>query len=185
MWHTETVKYGPQTLLTECGNRGPDERLAQPSKKGTPQVVKQKMKKIMGKKKGISTILASLLLVVIVVVASVIVYAWATGLFGGLMPSSPSVKEGLSMDSYKWELGNPILYIRNVGTVDVTIESYYIEEAGQTKSGPTSCGVTIGVNKAEQISVTPTGFAWVPGHSYTVKLITSRGTQFAFTVIAA
>ena len=149
-------------------------------------MVKEKMKKIMKEKKGISTILAALLLVVIVVVASVIVYAWSTGLFGGLMPSSPSVKEGLSMDSYRWDnaTGNPTLFIRNVGTVDVTVESYYIEEAGQTKSGPTDCGQTISVNDVGQIVITPSGFTWVAGHSYTVKLITSRGTQFAFTVVA-
>jgi len=144
------------------------------------------MKKIMKEKKGISTILAALLLVVIVVVASVIVYAWSTGLFGGLMPSSPSVKEGLSMDSYKWTSNaTATLYIRNVGTVDVTIESYYIEEAGQTKSGPTDCGVTIAVNEVEPVAITPSGFTWVSGHSYTVKMVTTRGTQFAFTVIAA
>jgi len=148
------------------------------------------MKKIMKEKKGISTILAALLLVVIVVVASVIVYAWSTGLFGGLMPSSPSVKEGLSMDSYKWDTsGNPILYLRNVGTVDVTIESYYVEEAGQTKSGPEtiSGGLTITVNQVKDLMVTPTGtgFSWVSGHSYTVKVVTTRGTQFAFTIIAA
>jgi len=143
------------------------------------------MKKILKGKKGISTILAALLLVVIVVVASVIVYAWSTGLFGGLMPSSPSVKEGLSMDSYKWTANSTAtLYIRNVGSVDVTIESYYIEEAGQTKSGPTACGVTILVNQALEVPVTPSGFTWVSGHSYTVKLITMRGTQFAFTVTA-
>jgi len=148
------------------------------------------MKKIMKGKKGISTILAALLLVVIVVVASVIVYAWSTGLFGGLMPSSPSVKEGLSMDSYKWDVsGNPILYLRNVGTVDVTIESYYVEEAGQTKSGPETVpgGLTIPVNQVDDLTVTPTGggFTWVSGHSYSIKVITTRGTQFAFTVIAA
>jgi len=143
------------------------------------------MKKIMKGKKGISTILAALLLVVIVVVASVIVYAWSTGLFGGLMPSSPSVKEGLSMDSYKWTSNTTAtLYIRNVGTVDVTVESYYIEEAGQTRSGPTTMSTTIAVNSVEPIAITPTGFTWASGHSYTVKLVTSRGTQFAFTVIA-
>ena len=143
------------------------------------------MKKIMNKKKGISTILAALLLVVIVVVASVIVYAWATGLFGGLMPSSPSVKEGLSMDSYKWTSNSTAtLYIRNVGTVDVTVESYYIEEAGQTRSGPTSANsLTIAVNSVEPVPISPTGFSWVSGHSYTVKLVTTRGTQFAFTVV--
>ena len=143
------------------------------------------MKKIMGKKKGISTILAALLLVVIVVVASVIVYAWATGLFGGLMPGSPSVKEGLSMDSYKWTSNTTAtLYIRNVGTVDVTLESYYIEEAGQTRSGPTTANnLVIPVNSVQPVPVSPTGFSWVSGHSYTVKLVTTRGTQFAFTVV--
>jgi len=148
------------------------------------------MKKIMKEKKGISTILAALLLVVIVVVASVIVYAWSTGLLGSLMPSSPSVKEGLSMDSYKWETtGNPTLYIRNVGTVDITLQSYYIEEAGQTKDGPTavpSGSNTVAVNSVQSVPITPSGtFTWVSGHSYTVKLVTARGTQFAFTVIAA
>jgi len=144
------------------------------------------MKKIVKGKKGISTILAALLLVVIVVVASVIVYAWSTGLFGGLMPSSPSVKEGLSMDSYRWASNTTVtLYIRNVGSVDVTLESYYIEEAGQTRSGPTSAGaLTVSVNSVEPVSISPSGFSWVSGHSYTVKLITTRGTQFAFTVIA-
>ena len=143
------------------------------------------MKKIMKGKKGISTILAALLLVVIVVVASVIVYAWATGLFGGLMPSSPSVKEGLSMDSYKWTSATEVtLYIRNVGSVDVTLESYYIEEAGQTKSGPTTANLlVIAVNSVEPVPINPAQFTWLSGHSYTVKLVTTRGTQFAFTIV--
>ena len=143
------------------------------------------MKKIMGKRKGISTILAALLLVVIVVVASVIVYAWSTGLLGGLMPSSPSVKEGLSMDSYKWTSNTTAtLYIRNVGSVDVTLESYYIEEAGQTKAGPTTANnLMVKVNSVEPVLISPASFTWVSGHSYTVKIVTTRGTQFAFTVV--
>jgi FlaG/FlaF family flagellin (archaellin) len=142
------------------------------------------MKKIMNKKKGISTILAALLLVVIVVVASVIVYAWSTGLLGGLMPSSPSVKEGLSMDSYKWETGGTsvTLYLRNVGTVDITLANGYIEEAGQTKA-TVNVTDTIAVNSVAGVLITPSGFSWVSGHSYTIKLVTSRGTQFSFTVV--
>jgi len=145
------------------------------------------MKKIMKEKKGISTILAALLLVVIVVVASVIVYAWSTGLFGGLMPSSPSVKEGLSMDSYRWDpTAGLILYVRNVGTVDVTIESYYVEEAGKALAGPTTDGTAIPVNQAKPVTIAaPPAPGWVSGHSYTIKVITTKGTQFAFTVVAA
>src|SRR5207302_5786346 len=45
----------------------------------------KKLKKIIGNKKGIDTILAALLMVVIVVVASVMVYAWSTGLLGTLL----------------------------------------------------------------------------------------------------
>src|SRR2546427_12561944 len=60
----------------------------------------KKLKKIIGNKKGIDTILAALLMVVIVVVASVMVYAWSTGLLGTLLVQPNVGKEALTMDTY-------------------------------------------------------------------------------------
>jgi len=58
------------------------------------------LKKIIGNKKGIDTILAALLMVVIVVVASVMVYAWSTGLLGTLLVQPHAGKEAMNIDNY-------------------------------------------------------------------------------------
>jgi len=144
-------------------------------------------KRLRKDRRAISTILAALLMVVIVVVASVIVYAWSTGLLGGLMGTTPTVKEALSMDSYSWsEDGATVtLYVRNVGTVDVIVNKYYIEYGGSTQHSADVGNGTITVGSVVQIQVAEGGgFTWESGYSYTVKLVTSTGTQFTFNVKA-
>jgi len=144
-------------------------------------------KRLRKDRRAISTILAALLMVVIVVVASVIVYAWSTGLLGGLMGTTPTMKEALSMDSYKWSTdGTTVtLYIRNVGTVDVKLKTYYIEYGGVTEhTADLGTPVTVEVGKVQPVDVAQGGgFTWkTGGYSYTIKLVTTTGTQFAFSV---
>src|SRR5437016_12669427 len=84
-------------------------------------------------KKGINTILASLLMVVIVVVASVMVYAWSTGLLGTLLVQPNVGKEALTMDTYAFPNNNNVtLTLRNAGTVTITFSSYYVKNATGT-----------------------------------------------------
>ncbi|MBO0889059.1 hypothetical protein J2P12_08180, partial [Candidatus Bathyarchaeota archaeon] len=93
----------------------------------TKGVKKMKMRKIKGNKKGIDTILAALLMVVIVVVASVMVYAWSTGLLGTLLVN-PNTREGpLTADFYGFSSSsNVTINIRNSGTSNVTLVAYYV-----------------------------------------------------------
>ena len=89
-------------------------------------------RKIRGNKKGINTILAALLMVVIVVVAAVMVYAWSTGLLGTLLVNPNNNKEGpLALDTNAAYPGNynVTLYIRNSGTLGVTLTSFYITDS--------------------------------------------------------
>jgi FlaG/FlaF family flagellin (archaellin) len=83
-------------------------------------------------KKGINTILAALLMVVIVVVASVMVYAWSTGLLSSLLVQNPVPKETLNYDSFAYGSGSPSynvsIYIRNSGSVAVTLQTYYVKD---------------------------------------------------------
>src|SRR3989454_9384017 len=44
-------------------------------------------------RKGLDTIIATLLLVVIVVVMTVIVYSWSLGVFGAILPTPPTGRE--------------------------------------------------------------------------------------------
>ena len=153
------------------------------------------MRKILGNKKGISTILAALLMVVIVVVASVMVYAWSTGLLGGLLVTPQAGKEALSLENASFSGTETVtLNIRNVGTAAVTLITYYVKDSANNQYARTSWAgpsgdpnallsptITIGSACA---TCTSTGtFTFVAGNSYTVTVITSRNAQFNFQVV--
>ncbi len=176
----------------------------------------KKLRKITGNKKGIDTILAALLMVVIVVVASVMVYAWSTGLLGALMGGGTGNvgKEILGMEggngffSNSW---NVTMNLRNQGTAAITLASYYVKDSSgnqyartswstgpnpqtaTTAINPNTLGtvfVLIGVTNSatpaqcgsSSCSLTGTAFQFTAGYAYTVTIVTSRNTQFTFTV---
>lgn len=159
------------------------------------------MRKILGNKKGISTILAALLMVVIVVVASVMVYAWSTGLLGGLLVNPQVGNEAMNLETYSFTGTETVnLNIRNTGTAAITLITYYVKDtagnqysrttwtgpsgAPNTLLAPNPATVTIGTACATcTYAGTGTGFAFVSGNSYTVTVITSRNAQFNFQVI--
>jgi len=143
------------------------------------------MRKMLGKRKGMSTILAALLLVVIIVVSGSMVYAWATGLFGGMMGAAPSIREALSMDTFTVASGGTSadLYIRNIGTVDILYVSAIVEYGGKMLGSPATCSTPIIVGGgAVKVTVTPST-PFFPGRSYTVRLITDKGNQFTFQIL--
>jgi hypothetical protein len=160
------------------------------------------VRKYLKNKKGINTILASLLMVVIVVVASVMVYAWSTGLLGTLLVQPNVGKEALTMDTYAFPTTTPpnsnvTLTLRNAGTVAISFSSYYVKNATGTTytqsgwtSGPTiqpnapglaNLGLSTGCTGCGSFSTS--SFTFVSGNSYTVTLVTSRNNQFSFTVV--
>lgn len=115
-------------------------------------------------KKGINTILASLLMVVIVVVAAVMVYAWSTGLLGTLLVNPNNNKEGpLALDTNAAfpTASNTTLYIRNSGTLSVTLTSFYITDSSNdiwqdvswTTAGGAQLGPTIAPNAVATLTI--------------------------------
>ena len=151
-------------------------------------------------KKGINTILASLLMVVIVVVAAVMVYAWSTGLLGTLLVK-PNTGEGpLSPDSSAFSNPtNVTIYIRNSGSSNVTLAAYYVtDSSSNTWQLLNWAGPTIAPNKAVATNVligsgacgsscqytgTANAFnTFASGYSYTVKVVTVKNNPFTFTV---
>jgi len=168
----------------------------------------KKLEKITGNKKGINTILASLLMVVIVVVASVMVYAWSTGLLGTLLVHPTTGQENLSLEACSpcsFTSGtNVTMSIRELGTVNVTLTSYFVKDSSGNQYSRISWAApnappVIAPNQVKGIiiligtgssppqcggSCTLTGnaFTFTSGYSYTITMVTSRNTQFSFTV---
>jgi len=147
-------------------------------------------------KKGINTILAALLMVVIVVVASVMVYAWSTGLLGTLLVTPNVGKEALNMESNSFSTStNVTLFIRNTGSVSTTLQSYYVKDSSGNSYqynnwvGPSinpnavnPTNFVIGATCASNCVLTGSAFTFSTGSSYTVLVVTSRNNQFTFTV---
>src|SRR3989442_7455466 len=89
------------------------------------------MHKFLHYKKGIDTILAALLMVVIVVVASVMVYAWSTGLLGTLLVHPTTGQESLNYVANSGAFSNSTsmtAYINNLGTANATLQTYYVKD---------------------------------------------------------
>jgi len=159
----------------------------------------KKLEKTFGKnKKAISTILAALLMVVIVVVASVMVYAWSTGLLGGLLVTPTAGKENLTMDAnaYSFPSSTAVsISIRNIGSVSTQLVSYYVtDSSGNTWSntnwvaGPTILVNQVNVTRIDIVSPamcssSPCGFTTFTAGSYTVKVVTSRNNPFTFNIL--
>jgi hypothetical protein len=151
-------------------------------------------------RKGLDTILATLLLVVIVVVMTVIVYSWSQGVFGAILPAPPTGREILTIENQGFDTSNMklTLYLRNTGSTPTTLASYYVQDQNGNQYARTTwtvppatpasivngTGVFLPINTA-CIRCTPTGnsFTFQSGNSYTITLITQRNNQFSFTII--
>ncbi len=153
-------------------------------------------------RKAVSTILAALLMVVIVVVASVMVYAWSTGLLGGLLVNPRGgAREALNMDAYSFPSHTFVtINIRNTGAMSVTLVTYYVKDGTGDSYGNTAWTAAQGApQQLAPNAVSPTNFdintgscgctlsgntfTLTAGPSYTITVVTARNNQFVFTVI--
>ena len=156
-------------------------------------------------KKGINTILASLLMVVIVVVAAVMVYAWSTGLLSSLLVQNPVPKETLNPDSYSFPSAyNVTIYVRNTGSAALSLQAYYVKDnsgdswqlqnwspAGQpiNPNAVLAVNVAIGSSAGQcgsscQYTGTSGAFpSFVGGNSYVVTVVTTRNNQFNINIV--
>ena len=134
-------------------------------------------------------------MVVIVVVASVMVYAWSTGLLGTLLVNPNNNKEGpLTLDtSASYPSNNNVtLYIRNAGTLAVTLNSFYITDSSNDlwQDVNWANGPSINPNAVLQITLTvPTSTTssscyYSLGSGYTLatcSYVAGSGTTFGGT----
>ena len=154
------------------------------------------IRSLLKNRKGIDTILAALLMVVIVVVASVMVYAWSTGLLGALLVTPSVGKEAINIENSAFTSNmNASLYLRNTGTASISLITYYVKDnSGNQYSRTAWTGPSIAPNALATTVITintacgsctnqGSQFTFVAGNSYTVTVITSRNNQFQFTVI--
>jgi len=140
-------------------------------------------KTLLKSRRGISPILATLLLIVIAVAAIVVTYAWIMTYM-----SSAGQQAGvqLVLDTVSWpENGTIILYVRNVGTSDATIDAVYIGTSSANLAPYTN--VTYNPNSRKVtadggvITITINGYHWHSGVLYYFKVVPKTGAPLEFS----
>ena len=142
--------------------------------------------------------MATLLMLVIVVAASVMVFVYATGLFGALTQAPNLQKEALSLEFSNFGPNNPTynvtLSLRNTGTVPVTLVGYYVKNSDSNQyaktawnGAPSITPTTLGQAQIliSGCGCTNTGgaFTFTIGYSYTITLLSNRGSTFSYSIV--
>ena len=143
------------------------------------------------KTRGLEPIVAAVLLIVVAVIGAVLVYLW----FAGYVTKATSQAEQMAAsEKLKIEAaslttgGQATLYVRNLGGDKVTIQTAYLLRPGTVnplcyKDG---VGTTIDVGQLATVQITfPCTTPLTAGYDYVIKIVTSKGTEFAVTVTAS
>lgn len=146
-------------------------------------------------KRGIDTIIAEVLMILIVVIASVMVYAYATGLFGAIATPQKVATEQISLEYWSFPSNNTVnLSIRDIGTTPITLKSYYVNDytgnqytkanwQGPTFNATTQTVAVIVISSAcPSCTVSGTPFVFQSGYPYTIILVTATNEQFSFMI---
>lgn len=140
-------------------------------------------------------------MILIVVIASVMVYAYATGLFGAIATPQKVATESISLEYWSFSNNSVVnLSIRDIGTTPITLKSYYVNDytgnqytRANWAQGPYPplpfqptawANATILISSACSTSCTSSGTPYVfqSGYPYTIILITATNEQFSFMI---
>ena len=131
------------------------------------------MTKLFRNKRAITPVLSSLLLTVITVAAMSLAATAAYVISGNL---HQIMGERFIVEDVWFRNGSINIYLRNIGKVDLTVSSVYINFTLQ----PTS-PLTLQVGGHGWLNVTCT---WVSGQVYNINVVTTSGTKVADYYVA-
>jgi flagellin-like protein len=131
-------------------------------------------RKIRKNAKALSPVVASIILIAVTVAVSVVVAAWMGGMTIGLMGSA----EQVSITNVAFSNGNTIqVMVMNAGGTDSSINNAFINGVATTAF---TSPVTVPKSSSITITFVAGGnatFTLTSGTSYTIKLITAKGTS--------
>lgn len=125
------------------------------------------MRGVMKNRKAVSPVLSNLLLTVVAVAAMSIAATAAYVISNNL---HDSMGERFMVEDVWFKPGGEIaLYIRNVGKVDVTVSSVYVNRVPAQVTP-----LKLEVGEHEWLNIT---CSWAPGNVYHIVVVTQRGTK--------
>ncbi|RLG86262.1 MAG: hypothetical protein DRO39_03620 [Thermoprotei archaeon] len=129
-------------------------------------------------RRAISPIVASLLLIMIAVAAGVLIWVWVHAFVSSTAVGTPIVAERIKIEGVKYSSPRMVVYVRNIGDVNVTITAVYIEDAytGNVVYSDTTLSVAVAPREVAEITLTLSA-PLKGGRAYIVKAVTEHGIE--------
>jgi flagellin-like protein len=136
------------------------------------------LEKFFRSKKAISPVIATLLLILVAVASSLVLYTYVMGYLGSMTKGGSSMQGVLSLDSASASATTSTItaYVRNVGSVSVSITNAYVDDVSYDITS------AVDINPGNVGTVAISGLSLQAGTSYTVKLVAKDGTSLVFNV---
>ena len=141
----------------------------------------------MKQKKGISTIVATILTINMAIVMGGIMVAWAMGLIGSYqggtqiqyMLMGEKAQEAIVIEHVWFETGAPkkiTVFVRNVGAREAKLVSLYVGGSSYTPNGTWPYTLLVSPASASRVALQIT-YNWASETSYLIVVATARGNQ--------
>ncbi len=143
--------------------------------------------------KGVSPIIATIILVLIAIAAGVMLWLWVSGFITSTPAQQPALNERIKIDAVNISSSssssgsNLSIYVRNMGSTNVTITAAYILTTSNTAIAySTSINVMIPPGQVTKINmnIPATASANIkPGYAYVAKVVTANGVEATYTFV--
>lgn len=126
--------------------------------------------------KALSPVVASIILIAVTVAVSVVVAAWMGGMTIGLMGNAEQVS--ITNIAFNGTSSTISVMVQNSAGATSNITTAFVNGATATMNG----GATnVGLDKSSTVTIDLTGTTLSAGTSYSIKLITAKGTSVVNT----
>jgi archaellum component FlaF (FlaF/FlaG flagellin family) len=144
------------------------------------------MKRMIRSKKGVTTVVSSVLMIAIVYAVSIVAILWSTGMINDAVNAwnneYPKIREHVTIEEANLNStsSQAKIYIRNTGRVAFTISAVYIVNSTCTQTNTTQFSLDVG-----QLYIwNGTGISLQRDVVYTLKVVTAAGTWNEKTFVA-
>jgi len=139
------------------------------------------------KTKGLEPIVAAVLLIVVAVIGAVLVYLWYSGYVTRATSQAEQLSsaEQLKIEAVEVSNGTVTIYVRNVGSVPITVDSAYVLDSIKLTAVCSNTGLSVNIPAGSVDStITVSCTSLTSGDRYIAKVVTKRGTEAAAVFIA-